>query len=148
MVRILKSKKFLVGLAILFLLAGGIAAYVLFMKVDTVDDYIVLESEKIKSELAKGECSNETKTALQSASNSSDDIEKAKLYENQGLCFVYAGDFPNALKAYKLSQEAYNKAGLADDAARLGRAIEGVTAASMPRTDVPSTEDVEVIGGT
>lgn len=97
-----------------------------------MSDYLTLESERISSELAKGKCSDETKSALKSAPNSENITEKAKLYEKQGLCFVYASDFPNALKAYKLSKEAYEKVGLKEDSARLDGAIAGVEPLTRP----------------
>lgn len=144
MIGVLRSRKVLFG-ALILLLVGSAVTYFLFFRADSASE--VLKSGAIQSDLAKGECSSETTTRLEVASKSSDAAERAKLYENQGLCFVYAGNLTSALEAYKLSKDAYTAAGLPDDAARLNGAIEGVTAASAPIPD-QKTDDTDVMGGT
>jgi len=108
----------------------------------------VLKSDVINAELAKGKCSDQTIAKLGVASNSSDAATKAKLYENQGLCFVYSKQYEKAIKAYKLAKDAYIKAGLKDAADKLDGPIEGLEAITRPMPENGPADGAEPVGGT
>lgn len=146
MVGILKSKKFLIGILVLLLVITT-SIYILYYRSDSLSTSEVLNSDAVKSDLAKGECSDETTAQLKSASSSNDANERAKLYENQALCFVYADDLTSGLEAYKLAKDAYIEAGLNDEAEKLTGSIEGLEAITQPAPENPTT-DAEFIGGT
>lgn len=145
MLRIIKTRKLLIGVAILLLIGGAV---LLFVRQNKITPLSVLESEQVMEDLAKGSCSDETKAKLLVASTNSDTELRARVLENQGLCYVYAGDYTGALESYRQSKDAYSDAGLSTDSARMEGAISGVRAGTADELREAPPAGLEVVGGT